>query len=326
MNLKNRITFFILTLITLGIAYIHLSGGVLGFKIPMHPSQTDTASILFYELNLPRTCITILAGISLSISGLLMQTYFNNPLAGPSMLGITAGSSLFVAISLMTGLLYFKSTVGLVSAAIIGAFIFSCIILVLSYFIKSQLSILIIGIMISSFTSSMIQFIESTSEALALKQFTIWGFGSLQKVYLEQLPFIICIFSLSLFLVLFLIKPLNTLVLGEQSAAHLGINLKKTRLLIIICITLFTGTITAFCGPIAFIGLAVPNMVKILFKTTNHLILIVGCIFTGAIVLLSCDLCIIWLEPFFQVPLNSITSFVGAPIVVWIILKNRIHA
>jgi iron complex transport system permease protein len=282
--------------------------------------------IVFRELRLPRTSIALLAGAGLSIAGLLMQTFFNNPLAGPSILGISAGSSLFVALAIMTGFSLFSNTFGIITAAIFGALIYSLLLLVFSRFIRSNVSLLITGIMLGSFTNALIQVIESMSNVNALKAFTIWGFGSLQQVSFAQLPSILLCFLGALVLLLFLVKPLNAYVLGEERAAQLGISVAQVKILVICCVAIFTGLITAYCGPIAFVGLAVPNIVKIRYKTSNHWYLISASALFGALLLIICDLLILKLEAVIALPLNSITSLFGAPVVIWILLKNRLHA
>lgn len=282
--------------------------------------------IVFRELRLPRTSIALLAGAGLSIAGLLMQTFFNNPLAGPSILGISAGSSLFVALAMMTGFTLFSSSFGIISAAVFGAFIYSLFLLIFSRFVRSNVSLLIIGIMLGSFTNALIQVIESMSDVNALKAFTIWGFGSLQQVSFDQLPVIFFCFLGALGLLLFLVKPLNAYVLGEERAAQLGIPVARVKILVICCVAVFTGLITAYCGPIAFIGLAVPNMVKMRYKTSNHWYLISASALFGALLLLVCDILLLKLEAVIALPLNSITSLFGAPVVIWILLKNRLHA
>ena len=282
--------------------------------------------IVFRELRLPRTSIALLAGAGLSIAGLLMQTFFNNPLAGPSILGISAGSSLFVALAIMTGFTLFSSAFGIISAAVFGAFIYSLFLLIFSRFVRSNVSLLIIGIMLGSFTNALIQVIESMSDVNALKAFTIWGFGSLQQVSFDQLPVIFFCFLGALGLLLFLVKPLNAYVLGEERAAQLGIPVARVKILVISCVAVFTGLITAYCGPIAFIGLAVPNMVKMRYKTSNHWYLISASALFGALLLLVCDILLLKLEAVIALPLNSITSLFGAPVVIWILLKNRLHA
>ena len=309
-------------------AWLHLHGGRMDFHFSeiwnslFNFSDQQQDLIIFREIRIPRTFIAIVAGAGLSIAGLLMQTLFSNPLAGPSVLGITSGSSLMVAISMLTGISFFASDFGIVAVALIGAVIFSLIILLFSMFVKSHVSLLLIGIMLGGFTNAIIQVLQVSTKATQLKVFTLWGFGSMQQVSFSQIPLIFAIFGLGLITLLFLIKPLNLLVIGEKSTRLLGIQLKQFRILIIIVTAVFAGLITAYCGPISFIGLAVPNIVKILYKTQSHLQLIIGSALIGAISLLFCDLLVLWLEPWILLPLNGVTALFGSPIVVWIILKR----
>ena len=271
---------------------------------------------------IPKAITGVLAGAALAISGLLMQTLFQNPLAGPYVLGINSGSSLFVALSTMTGIGIFASDFGIISSALLGAFAFGLLILISSIYVRSKISLLLIGIMLGSFSGALINVVQSYSNPDALKAFTLWSFGSLNNVAFEQLWWFILVALLGIVLSLFLTKPLNLLVIGEENASLLGVNIKRTRLLIIFIAALLTGTVTALCGPIAFVGLAIPNIVKYIFKTSNHLFLILGSALMGAVLLLLCDLLIFAFSDIVQLPLNAITALFGAPIVVWIILKK----
>ena len=305
---------------------IHFNGGFTSWNLnslgELNKKSTDV--IILKELHLPRTIIVLIAGSSLSIAGLLMQTYFNNPLAGPSILGISSGSNLFVALTLMySGFL--TSNFSIISAAILGAILFSLIILGFSIKVKSSTSLLIVGVMLSAFTSSIVQLIQAKSSLEALRSFTIWSFGSVQQVQLEQIPIISIFFLIALVSLIFLIKPLNLLVIGENNAQFLGLNPKKIRWIIILITSIFTGLVTAFCGPISFVGLAVPNLVKLIFKTTDHKKLIIGTLIIGSLFLLICDLITYTLEDIMPIPLNSITSLFGAPIIIWIILRKKWH-
>jgi iron complex transport system permease protein len=302
--------------------FFHLNGAEFNWNFNF---QSSDSFILFKEIRLPRTLTAILAGSSISIAGLLMQTLFKNPLAGPSILGITSGSSLFVALYTMAGIQLFSSNWDIISSGILGALLFSIIILFFSKYVRQQTSLLIIGMMLGSFTNSIIQIIENQTIAEKLQTYNVWGFGSLQHVYIEQIPLILITFTLAFLMIISHIKPLNTIVLGETSAQHLGIQVKKTRFVIIISTAIFTGVTTAFCGPISFVGLAVPNLVKIWFRTTNQTILLISSAFIGSVFLLFCDCIILFLEDVIQIPLNSITSLIGAPFVVWLLLKKRIH-
>jgi iron complex transport system permease protein len=264
----------------------------------------------------------LLAGAGLSLAGLLMQTLFNNPLAGPYVLGINTGSSLFVAASMMTGFSFFESDAGLLFTAVIGAIFFGFIILGFSLFVRSQVALLLIGLMLGSFAGAIITAIQATTSAQQLKAFTMWTMGSLQQTRFDQLPVFLFIFSAAMVLTLFLIKPLNALVLGDQSTEILGFNLKRLRVLTIALTAILTGLITAFCGPIAFVGLAVPNITKMLFKTTSHQILLLGTMLIGSVFLLLVDTIIQLCESNFLLPLNAFTSIIGAPIIIFIIFKR----
>ena len=321
-------TFVLLLIVVLVLSFLHLNHGTVEnhlsgiYRALFNYDSSVQADLIFREIRIPRTLMAILAGAGLSLAGLLLQTFLNNPLAGPSILGITSGSSLFVALSLLSGIGFFATELGVTFSALLGALIFSLLILFFSFFIKSQVSLLLVGMMLGAFTSSIIQVIQLSSHATQLKAFTLWSFGSLQQVNFNQLGFIIILFLLASSLLIFIVKPLNLLVLGEKNAQILGLNIRTIRILIISISSLFAGLITAFCGPISFIGLAVPNITKMLIKTQNHFVLLMGTMLIGSLVLLSCDLVIMYLEPYILLPLNAITSLIGAPIVVWIILKK----
>lgn len=309
-------------ILLISLTLFHLNGANIIWNLDFNNSDSF---ILFKEIRFPRTVTAILAGGSISIAGLLMQTLFKNTLAGPSILGITSGSSLFVALYTMAGIQLFSSNWDIISAGIIGALIFSIIILFFSKYVRQQTTLLIIGMMLGSFTNSMIQIIENQTMAEKLQTYNFWGFGSLQHVYIEQIPLIVIAFLIASAMIIASIKPLNAIVLGETNAKHLGIQLNKTRLLIIISTAIFTGVTTAFCGPISFVGLAVPNLIKIWLKTTNHFILLIASTLMGSAFLLFCDSIILLVEDQLQIPLNSITSLIGAPFVVWLLLKKRFH-
>lgn len=285
---------------------------------------SNTNHIIFFEFRIPRMTMSILSGSALAVSGMLMQTLFNNPLAGPYVLGINSGASLIVALTLLTGIPFFTSDFGLISGALFGALLFGSIILFFSFYIRSHISLLLIGLMISSFVGALITTLESMSAAEQLKSFTFWSFGSLQQTALNQLPIIIfgCIVG---FLGSFLLtKPLNAMLLGETSAKSLGIHIRSFRIWVIAITAILTGTITAFCGPIAFVGLAIPNLTRMLFQTQNHKYLLLGNLLIGGIFMLTCDTIIQLVEPYFVLPINAFTSLIGAPFVVYIVLKKLI--
>lgn len=325
---KHRILFIFCAVLLPAIALWHLFAGdiLLSFNDLFYSftnyDSSNTGHIIMRDFRLPRMTMAILSGAGLSVAGLLMQNLFNNPLAGPNILGISTGSSLFVAISVMTGISIFSTDFGILASALIGALVFGGIILFFSFFAKSHTSLLLIGIMIGSFSSAFVSIIQTYSDSQELKVFVMWAMGSLQQVTFEQLPIII-LFLVGGFLICFaLTRSLNALALGSDNASVLGVNVKQVRLVIIIVTALLTGVITAFCGPIAFIGLAVPNLTKILFKTQSHLTLIIGCIFIGSIFMLLCDIIIQLLDSYIHLPINALTSLIGAPFVILIILKK----
>jgi iron complex transport system permease protein len=324
---RTKIYFLILLLCLPSLIILQLFSGELNIdfsilKEAFFSNSETSATFIIREVRIPRICMAIFAGGGLSIAGLLMQTLFNNPLAGPYVLGINAGASLFVALGMMLGTPLFFSEFGTIGSALLGAFCFGLLILLFSTFVRSYISLLLIGIMLGSFTSAFISILQSISDVLNLKQFTMWSMGSLQQVELQQIPILFSVFMIGILGCLFLVKPLNALVLGEQEASYLGINMKRVRISLIAITAILTGIVTAYCGPIAFVGLAVPNIAKILFKTQNHKTLIVGSFLIGAIFLLTCDLLIQEISLFNALPINALTSIIGAPFVIYIVLKR----
>lgn len=280
--------------------------------------------LIFFEFRIPRMAMAVLSGGALAVSGMLMQTLFNNPLAGPYVLGINSGASLVVALTLLTGIPFFTSDLGLITGALLGSFLFGSVILLFSVYVRSHISLLLIGLMISSFVGALITTLESISAAEQLKIFTFWSFGSLQQTTFDQLPIILGSIGLGITGSFFLSKPLNAMVLGEVSAKTLGVPIRALRISVISITAVLTGTITAFCGPIAFVGLAIPNLTRMLFRTQNHQYLLIGNLLIGGIFMLTCDTIIQILEPYAVLPINAFTSLIGAPFVVYIILKKLI--
>ena len=297
------------------------------WMFPLKGEQMNQYNLLT-EFRIPRIAMALVAGVSLSISGLLLQTLFNNPLAGPSILGLTSGAHLFVAITVLgTGFLSGPLLdAGITASAGLGALVFGLLILLVAGKVRSHVSLLLIGMMLGTFVSAVTEILLSRSDPNALKAFTMWSFGSLQNVAFDQLPVILVCTLLGCIAAFFIVKPLNALVLGERQAKVLGVNIRRTQWLILIIVSLLTGLVTAFCGPIAFVGLIVPNLVKIFYRTGNHQQLLVGSALAGAIFMLLCDLLIVLLEPVISLPVNSLTSVIGAPVVVMLLLKKGRHA
>lgn len=290
----------------------------------------ESWEIILYNFRLPKAFTAILVGMALSISGLLMQTLFRNPLAGPYVLGLSSGASLGVAfITLGTGILpsflsnIFLTSYGIVIASAVGSALVLFAVLLVSQKLKDTMAILIVGLMFGSFTSAIVSVLSYFSTAEQLQKFSFWSLGSLANLSWIEVSLLALLIFIGLSISFLVIKPLDALLLGERYANSLGINFQKTRILIIIATSLLAGSITAFVGPIAFIGLAVPHMAKILFQTSNHFTLFWSTILLGAIILLFCDIIAQLPGSDLTLPINAITSIIGAPIVIWLLIRKR---
>jgi iron complex transport system permease protein len=280
------------------------------------------------EFRLPKAVTGLLAGMALSVSGLQMQTVFRNPLAGPFVLGISAGASMGVAIVMMglSGVAAATGVVGnwmIVAAAFTGASSVLFLIFSVSLRIKDVMTILILGIMFGSITSSVINVLQFFSNENLLKTFTVWTMGSLNAVTSSQLGVLAPCVLAGLLVSLLSLKSLNALLLGENYARSLGVNVLASRLLIFFSTGILAGSVTAFCGPIGFIGIAVPHICRMLFHTADQRILFAGCILAGAIIMLVSDLISMLPAGGVVLPINSVTAFIGIPVIVWIIVRNH---
>ncbi len=279
---------------------------------------------------LPKAITALLVGMGLSVSGLLMQTLFRNPLAGPYVLGLSSGASLGVAFvilgaGILPGVLgsFFLSAYGIVIASTLGSLTVLLAVLVVAQRLKDTMAILIVGLMFGSFTGAIVGVLTYFSTAEQLQKFTFWSLGSLGNLPWDNIVILASVCILGLVLSAFCIKPLNALLLGERYARSMGINFARTRFLIIMATSLLAGSITAFAGPIAFVGLAVPHMAKLVFRTSNHLVLFWATLLTGAIIMLLCDILTQLPGSSFTLPVNAITSIIGAPVVIWLLLRRR---
>ncbi|NRR92221.1 iron ABC transporter permease [Winogradskyella undariae] len=293
-------------------------------------TDNDTWQVIIMEFRLPKALTAIMVGSGLGISGLLMQTLFRNPLAGPFVLGISSGASLGVAIVILGSGLFgglFATALiakwSIVIAASLGSFLVLLAVLAVSNKVRDTMAILIIGLMFGSITSAVVSVLSYFSSAEQLQQYVFWGFGSLSNLSWYELLIFFIIYAVGLLLSIASIKGLNSLLLGDNYAKSLGLNLKQSRLIIILATSLIAGTITAFSGPIAFIGLAIPHLTRQLFKTTNHKILLPAVFLFGAIVMLICDSIAQVPGSDYTLPINAITALVGAPVVIWLLVKQR---
>ena len=336
-NIKHKILF---TSLLIGLVVVFLLN--IGFgqvAIPLKEIlksiagiETNNATWEYIILNfrLPKAITAILVGIGLSISGLLMQTLFRNPLAGPYVLGLSSGSSLGVAFVIMGASIlpgffaeFFVSSLGILFASILGSLFVLSLVFLVSKKLKDTLSILIVGLMFSSFTGAIVSVLTYFSTAEQLQKFTFWSMGNLGNLSWIQISILSISVAIGLFLSLFSIKSLDAFLLGENYAKSLGIEIKKQRNLIFIATGILAGSITAFVGPIAFVGLAVPHISKLVFQTSNHKILFLSTIVLGALIMLLCDTISQLPGLDFTLPINAITSILGAPIVIWLLIRKR---
>lgn len=336
--MKNKFTYPFLALsgVLIIVFFINISLGSVAIPI------SDIFNGLFGEIDnkawqyiiqnyrLPKAITAVLVGSGLGISGLLMQTLFRNPLAGPFVLGISSGAGLGVALVILGSGIFgglfatlLISKWSLVVAASFGSFLVLLVVMIVSLRVRDTMAILIIGLMFGSITSAVVAVLSYFSSAELLQQYVFWGLGSLGNLSWNELAIFFLIYSIGIVMAIISIKALNTLLLGENYAKSLGISLNQSRLIIIIATSLLAGTITAFAGPIAFIGLAIPHMTRLIFHTSNHKTLIPAVFLFGAIVMLICDSIAQLPTSEYTLPINAITSLVGAPVVIWLLLYKR---
>ena len=319
MRSRSAILFTALSALTAGLFLLDLAVGAV--RIPVADvwaaltggNCPHTTVKIVVNIRLIKAVVALLAGAALSVSGLQMQTLFRNPLAGPYVLGISSGASLGVALVVLAGV---GSSIGVAAAAWIGA---AAVLLVIAAVGPRIKDIMVIGMMFSSGVGAVVQILQYLSREEALKAFVIWTMGSLGDVTAQQLTILVPSIVVGLLLAVWTIKPLNLLLFGEEYAVTMGLNIRRSRGLLFLSTTLLAGTVTAFCGPIGFIGLAMPHVARMLFRNGDHRVLVPGTILSGAAVLLLCDL----VSKFFTLPINAITALLGIPIVVWVVLRNK---
>jgi iron complex transport system permease protein len=307
----------------ISLLFLFLTLAILLFWIDLNTGDLQLTWNVLIQFRSPRVISAFVAGGGLAVAGLLLQTLFNNNLAGPYVLGINSGSSLFVAFGILVNGAVTQSIGGIFSASILGAMIYSLIILSFSNWVKSKNTLLLIGVMLGSFTGSIISVIQQHATAESIRSFTIWSMGSLQTADLIQSIWMLIGVFLTFFCTLLISKPLNILLTGDINAMSLGVNVKRLRFYITLFSSLFTGIVTAFCGPIAFVGLAIPNLVRKISKSRNHFYLLISCLLVGSCVMLSCDILLQYIDRIFVLPLNALTAIIGAPIVISILLKKN---
>ncbi|MDP2541420.1 iron ABC transporter [Tenacibaculum discolor] len=339
MNLSKTYTVHFLLLSVLLIVFLLLNISFGSVSIPLkeifnslfgNPVAKDSWETIIINYRLPKAITAILVGSGLAISGLLMQTLFRNPLAGPFVLGISSGASLGVALLILGSsvfggffLVAIYSNWALAIAASAGSFLVLSAVIIAANRVRNTMSILIIGLMFGSLTSAVISVLAFFSEAEQIQQYLFWSFGSLGNLTWTELSVFVIIYLVGILGTFSVIKPLNSFLLGENYAKSLGINIKKSRNIILLITSILTGVITAFSGPIAFVGLAVPHIAKMIFSTSNHKILLPAVALIGAIILLICDSIAQLPTSEFTLPINAITSLFGAPVVIWLLIRKK---
>lgn len=288
----------------------------------------DYLSGIVMEYRLPKAIVALLSGILLSAAGLQMQTIFRNPLADPYIMGISSGAGLGVALFTLgvpvgwLGAVEWIKPLGNMFAACIGAAGIMFLIILVANRIRDILAVLILGVMFGSAISSIISLLQYFSQAAQLKNYVIWTMGSLGNLTSDELKLLLIPAVVGIFLSLYSIKWLNVLQLGEDYAQSMGVSILVARNIILIATCIMAGSIAAFCGPISFIGIAVPHMARMLFKTSNHAILMPGSMILGGIVMMICNI-VSQLPGETSIPINTITALIGVPIILWVIVKNQ---
>lgn len=338
---RNRINIIILiSIIFLGIILFILNLFIGSVTIPLNDlfnvfsgeESNQTIKTIVLDYRLPQAVTAMFAGAALSVAGLLMQTLFRNPLADPSMLGISSGAGLGVAITiLLTGVLGNSalstmgiwSNIGVSLAAFAGATLVLMLILGFSSRVRNMTTLIIIGLMISYLAGSLTDIMKFFSMKEDIHAFVIWGMGSFSAVGTSKLMFFSISILIGLFASLFMTKNLNITLLGDLYAENLGINVKRNSLFIILVSGYLTAIVTAYCGPIAFLGLAIPHLTRFIFRTSDHKVLVPGVMLIGMVISLLCNL--VARMPGFEgnLPINAVTAFIGAPVVIWVILRKR---
>ena len=300
------------------------------FNAVIGAETKETWSYIIWNYRIPKAITSVLVGGALAVSGLLMQTLFRNPLAGPFVLGISSGASLGAAFlimgsSLFTGWFTYGiiNDISLAIAASLGSFAVLLVVVVVATRIKDSMALLIIGLMFGSITAALVTVLSYFTNAEQLRQYIYWSFGTVGNLSWAQIQLLILAVLAGVILSILSIKSLNALLLGEQYAKSMGVRIKSSRYIIIIATGILAGSVTAFAGPIAFIGLAVPHLTRQIFNTTDHRILLPAVLIYGAILLLICDTIAQLPNTAYVLPINAITSIIGAPVVIWLLMRKK---
>ncbi|WP_300977608.1 iron ABC transporter permease [Flavobacterium sp.] len=334
---KHSILFIILSLGLFGLFVANICYGSIAIpakevlkSLLGQTASKDTWEYIILNYRLPKAITAVLVGMGLSMSGLLMQTLFRNPMAGPYVLGLSSGASLGVAFVILgAGFMpsflipLLLSNYGIVLASTIGSSSVLLLVLIVSQRLRDTMAILIIGLMFGSLTSAIVGTLTYFSSAEQLQKFTFWSLGNLGNLSWESVWILSLCVGIGLVLSAFSIKPLNALLLGENYAKSMGLNYNRARLIIIFATSILAGSITAFAGPIAFVGLAVPHIAKLTFQTSNHSVLFWSTLLFGAGIMLVCDIFTQVPGTEVSLPINAVTSILGAPVVIWLLVRKQ---
>ena len=331
MRSRSLILFLTLSFLTVGLFLADLAWGSIHISLSeiidvfFRKSGSGINSEILLNFRLPKAITAVLAGASLSVAGLMMQTLFRNSLADPYILGVSSGASLGVALVMMAATVlpvaFVSSGWALIVSAIVGASVVLVLVVGVSFKVHNAVSLLIVGLMFGTIAGSLVSVLQNFSNPDAIKLFVMWTFGSLSAVTWSYMHVLLPVVLIGLGMAFSLQKRLDGLLLGENYARGLGISIQQTRFLIVIATGLLAGGITAFTGPIAFVGVAIPHIARGLFRVSSHRILLPATILCGASLLLICD--IITQIPTYTLPINTVSALFGAPIIIWIILKRR---
>lgn len=285
---------------------------------------------IILENRLPQALTALLCGASLSVCGLMLQTAFRNPLAGPDVFGISSGAGLGVALVMLllggtvsTSLFTVSGFLAILTAAFLGAITVTALILFLSTLVRNSVLLLIVGIMVGYVSSSAVSLLNFFASEEGVKSYMVWGMGNFGGVSMSHIPLFSLLCLVGITAALLLVKPLNILLLGPQYAESLGISTRRLRNLLLLIVGLLTAITTAFCGPISFIGLAIPHIARLLFRTDNHQILLPGTVLTGAAIALLCNFICFLPGEMGVIPLNAVTPLIGAPVIIYVIIQRR---
>ena len=320
----------LLFMLNLLVGSVHIPADEVVRLLTGHSGSNPSWQFIVLQSRLPQALTALLSGGALAVSGLMLQTAFRNPLAGPDVFGINSGAGLGVALvmlamggSLTAGNITFTGFMAVLLAAFAGAMLVTAVIFAFSSMMRNNVMLLIVGLMIGYLTNSAISLLNFFATEEGVRSYMIWGMGNFSSVSMAQIPLFASVTLIGLIATILLVKPLNAMLLGTQYAENLGFNIKRLRNILLIITGLLTAVVTAFCGPVAFIGLAVPHMARLLLRTDNHRLLLPGTILCGMVVALLCNLICSLPGRAGIIPLNAVTPLIGAPVIIYVIVRRK---